>query len=52
MSAFQCALVNDMRENSPASVPLSMSHSMMLLNKIIFGLETAVLIIDEVMLIC
>lgn len=28
MSAIQCALVNDMRENSPASVPLSMSHSM------------------------
>lgn len=52
MSAIQCALVNDMRENSPASVPLSMSHSMMLLNKIIFGLETAVLIFAVGMLIC
>ena len=45
MSAIQCALVNDMRENSPASVPLSMSHSMMLL-------ETAVLIFAVGMLIC
>lgn len=52
MSAIQCALVNDMRENSPASVPLSMSHSMMLLNKIIFGVETAVLIFAVGMLIC
>lgn len=52
MSAIQCALVNDMRENSPASVPRSMSHSMMLLNKIIFGLETAVLIFAVGMLIC
>ena len=52
MSAIQCALVNDMRENSPASVPLSMSHSMMLLTKIIFGLETAVLIFAVGMLIC
>ena len=52
MSAIQCALVNDMRENSPASVPRSMSHSMMLLNKIIFGVETAVLIFAVVMLIC
>lgn len=52
MSAIQCALVNDMRENSPASVPRSMSHSMMLLNKIIFGVETAVLIFAVGMLIC
>lgn len=52
MSGIQCALVNDMRENSPASVPLSMSHSMMLLTKIIFGLETAVLIFAVGMLIC
>lgn len=52
MSAIQCALVNDMRENSPASVPRSMSHSMMLLNKIMFGVETAVLIFAVGMLIC
>lgn len=52
MSAIQCALVNDMRENSLASVPRSMSHSMMLLNKIIFGVETAVLIFAVGMLIC
>lgn len=52
MSAIQCALVNDMRENSPAYVARSMSHSMMLLNKIIFGVETAVLIFAVGMLIC
>lgn len=52
MSANQCALVNDMRENPPAYVPRSMSHSMMLLNKIIFGVETAVLIFAMGMLIC
>lgn len=52
MSANQCALVNDMRENPPAYVARSMSHSMMLLNKIIFGVETAVLIFAVGMLIC
>lgn len=52
MSAIQCALVNDMRENPPASVPRSMSHRMMIINKIIFGVETAVLIFAMGMLIC
>ena len=52
MSANQCALVNDMRENPPAYVARSMSHSMMLLNNIIFGVETAVLIFAVGMLIC
>lgn len=50
MSAIQCALVNDMREHSPASVPRSMSHRMMIFNKIIFG--AAVLIFAVGMLIC
>lgn len=52
MSAIQCALVNDMREHSPASVPRSMSHRMMIFNKIIFGVEAAVLIFAVGMLIC
>lgn len=52
MSAIQCALVNDMRENPPAYVARSMSHRMMIFNKIIFGVETAVLIFAVGMLIC
>ena len=52
MSAIQCALVNDMREHSPASVPRSMSHRMMIFNKIIFSVEAAVLIFAVGMLIC
>ena len=52
LSAIQCALVNDIRENSPAYVARSMSHRMMIFNKIIFGVETAVLIFAMGMLIC
>lgn len=52
MSANQCALVNDMRENPPAYVARSMSHRMMIFNKIIFGAEAAVLIFAVGMLIC
>lgn len=52
MSANQCALVNDMREIPPAYVARSMSHRMMIFNKIIFGVETAVLIFAVGMLIC
>lgn len=52
MAGIQSAVVNDMREEPTAYVARSMSHSMMLLNKIIFGVETAVLIFAVGMLIC
>lgn len=51
MSAIQCALVNDMRENSPAYVARSISRGEMIFYKVMIGLEIALMIICMGMLI-
>lgn len=51
MSANQCALVNDMRENPPAYVARSMSRGEMIFYKVMIGLEIALMIICMGMLI-